>query len=92
MPGCGSAWLERLVWDQEVAGSNPVTPIKKEQRMLFFLSYKKGKQYQLKESTKKEIFQRKISFKMQEMGLEPTQAHCLQDPQSCSSASSDTPA
>ena len=24
---CGSAWLERLVWDQEVAGSNPVTPI-----------------------------------------------------------------
>ena len=25
-PGCGSAWLERLVWDQEVAGSNPVTP------------------------------------------------------------------
>ena len=27
LPGCGSAWLERLVWDQEVAGSNPVTPI-----------------------------------------------------------------
>ena len=26
MPGCGSAWLERLIWDQEVAGSNPVTP------------------------------------------------------------------
>ena len=25
--GCSSAWLERLVWDQEVAGSNPVTPI-----------------------------------------------------------------
>ncbi len=25
--GCGSAWLERLIWDQEVAGSNPVTPI-----------------------------------------------------------------
>ena len=23
--GCGSAWLERLVWDQEVAGSNAVT-------------------------------------------------------------------
>ena len=31
--GCGSAWLERLVWDQEVAGSNPVTPT----------SFKKGK-------------------------------------------------
>ena len=27
LAGCGSAWLERLVWDQEVAGSNPVTPI-----------------------------------------------------------------
>ena len=25
--GCGSVWLERLVWDQEVAGSSPVTPI-----------------------------------------------------------------
>ena len=24
MTGCGSAWLERLVWDQEVAGSNPI--------------------------------------------------------------------
>ena len=24
--GCGSAWLEHLVWDQGVAGSNPVTP------------------------------------------------------------------
>ena len=27
IPGCGSAWLEHLVWDQGVAGSNPVTPI-----------------------------------------------------------------
>ena len=26
LTGCGSAWLERLIWDQEVAGSNPVTP------------------------------------------------------------------
>ena len=25
--GCGSAWLECLIWVQEVAGSNPVTPI-----------------------------------------------------------------
>ena len=33
MTGCGSAWLERLVWDQEVAGSNPVTPIKGERSM-----------------------------------------------------------
>lgn len=24
--GCGSAWLEHLVWDQGVAGSNPVFP------------------------------------------------------------------
>ncbi len=26
-PGCSSAWPERLLWEQEVAGSNPVTPI-----------------------------------------------------------------
>ena len=26
LSGCSSAWLERLVWDQEVAGPNPVTP------------------------------------------------------------------
>ena len=25
-PGCSSAWLERLLWEQEVTGSNPVTP------------------------------------------------------------------
>ena len=24
--GCGSVWLEYLIWDQGVAGSNPVTP------------------------------------------------------------------
>ena len=33
--GCGSAWLERLVWDQEVAGSNPVTPICVNMRVQF---------------------------------------------------------
>ncbi len=27
LSGCGSVWLEHLVWDQGVAGSNPVTPI-----------------------------------------------------------------
>ena len=25
--GCGSVWLERSLWEREVAGSNPVTPI-----------------------------------------------------------------
>jgi hypothetical protein len=25
--GRSSAWLERMVWDHEVAGSNPVAPI-----------------------------------------------------------------
>jgi hypothetical protein len=24
--GCSSAWLERLLWEQEVVGSNPITP------------------------------------------------------------------
>ena len=31
--GCGSAWLEHLVWDQGVAGSNPVTPTEQEEVM-----------------------------------------------------------
>ena len=27
--GCGSVWLERLIWVQEAAGSSPVTPTMK---------------------------------------------------------------
>lgn len=27
--GCGAVWLARLVWDQEVKGSNPFTPTDK---------------------------------------------------------------
>ncbi|MDF2613220.1 MAG: hypothetical protein K0S71_1006 [Clostridia bacterium] len=27
LSGCGSVWLERLIWVQEAAGSSPVTPI-----------------------------------------------------------------
>ena len=26
-PGCGAVWLAHLLWEQRVAGSNPVTPI-----------------------------------------------------------------
>ena len=28
--GCSAVWLAHLVWDQGVAGSNPVTPTKME--------------------------------------------------------------
>ena len=41
-PGCGSAWLERLVWDQEVAGSIPVICCLKpleNQGFFFFVLY-----------------------------------------------------
>ena len=27
LTGCSVVWLARLIWDQEVAGSNPVTPM-----------------------------------------------------------------
>lgn len=27
LSGCGSVWLERMIWDHEVASSNLVTPI-----------------------------------------------------------------
>ena len=31
--GCGSVWLEHLVWDQGVAGSNPASPRSEERRV-----------------------------------------------------------
>lgn len=35
IPGYGSAWLERIVRDDEVAGSNPVTPTRKRSGLVF---------------------------------------------------------
>ena len=26
LTGCGAVWLARLIWDREVAGSNPAVP------------------------------------------------------------------
>ncbi len=31
--GCGSVWLERLIWVQEAAGSSPVTPMIQKSRL-----------------------------------------------------------
>lgn len=31
--GYSAVWLARLIWDQEVAGSNPVTPIINDMRV-----------------------------------------------------------
>ena len=42
--GCSVARLSRLVWDEEVAGSNPATPTKKAEREFgFFLLDETGK-------------------------------------------------
>jgi hypothetical protein len=41
--GRGSVWLERLVRDQEVEGSNPFTPIKKAGSAGFFIGRVFGK-------------------------------------------------
>jgi hypothetical protein len=40
--GCSVARLSRLLWEQEVAGSNPATPTKKAEHSLcsaFFIVY-----------------------------------------------------
>ena len=35
--GCSVVWLARLIWDQEVAGSNPVTPILSPFKLMVFM-------------------------------------------------------
>jgi iron complex transport system substrate-binding protein len=50
--GCSSAWLERLVWDQEVAGSNPVTPIEATVRLKMNLA---AQRLQSPDSSVKEV-------------------------------------
>ena len=35
LAGCSVVWLARLIWDQEVAGSNPVTPMIKDCLIIF---------------------------------------------------------
>ena len=35
--GCSVVWLARLIWDQEVAGSNPVTPSLKDLNLLWWV-------------------------------------------------------
>lgn len=41
--GCGSVWLERVVRDDEAAGSNPVIPINKEIVLEKYLSQERMK-------------------------------------------------
>ena len=37
--GCGSVWLERLIWGQEAAGASPVTPIFPSKRRKRIMKY-----------------------------------------------------
>lgn len=37
--GCGAAWLARLTGGQEVAGSNPVSPISKRHKPQWFMAF-----------------------------------------------------